>query len=167
VGTVADPGGGSFALETLTDELARAAWDAFRAIEARGGIVAALQAGDVQASLDVAWRERLASLRDGTRPITGVTSFAEPADDPVPTAAAGVPPAPRPTDPVTLPDPAIANPAGLFLSVLAAARTGASVSALATALGAHDHGERIRVAPLPSRRDAESFEETTVSGSAS
>ncbi|HEX4459215.1 MAG TPA: methylmalonyl-CoA mutase family protein, partial [Polyangia bacterium] len=38
LGAVADPGGGSYYLETRTDELARAAWTAFQDIEREGGI---------------------------------------------------------------------------------------------------------------------------------
>ncbi|MEI7933183.1 MAG: methylmalonyl-CoA mutase family protein, partial [Alphaproteobacteria bacterium] len=38
IARVADPAGGAWFLETLTDEMARAAWAKFRAIEAAGGI---------------------------------------------------------------------------------------------------------------------------------
>ncbi|MGI4863170.1 MAG: methylmalonyl-CoA mutase family protein [Janthinobacterium lividum] len=38
---VADPAAGSYFLETLTDELARAAWVEFQALEAQGGMLAA------------------------------------------------------------------------------------------------------------------------------
>ena len=47
LGRVADPAGGAWFLETLTDELARAAWTKFQAIEAAGGLADApgLRAG--------------------------------------------------------------------------------------------------------------------------
>lgn len=41
----ADPAGGSWYVEKLTDELARKAWSIFQEIEAAGGFVAALKAG--------------------------------------------------------------------------------------------------------------------------
>lgn len=45
---VIDPAGGSWAVEWLTDQMATQAWTEFQKIEAAGGIVAALEAGDVQ-----------------------------------------------------------------------------------------------------------------------
>ena len=45
VGAVADPGRGAWFIESLTDQLARAGWAAFQAIEAAGGIVRALEGG--------------------------------------------------------------------------------------------------------------------------
>jgi methylmalonyl-CoA mutase len=43
-----DPAGGSYYVETLTDELGGAAWEAFQQIEAEGGMAQALLRGDVQ-----------------------------------------------------------------------------------------------------------------------
>jgi methylmalonyl-CoA mutase len=45
VGAVPDPAGGAWFLEALSDQVARAGWAAFQAIEAAGGIVAALESG--------------------------------------------------------------------------------------------------------------------------
>jgi methylmalonyl-CoA mutase len=47
VGAVADPAAGAWFIETLTDQIARAGWAAFQAIEAGGGIVAVLESGHV------------------------------------------------------------------------------------------------------------------------
>ncbi len=44
----ADPAGGSWYIEKLTDELARKAWALFQEIEAKGGMIAALRAGTPQ-----------------------------------------------------------------------------------------------------------------------
>src|SRR5690606_7120968 len=44
----ADPAGGSWYVEKLTDEVARRAWAEFQEIEKRGGIVATLESGYVQ-----------------------------------------------------------------------------------------------------------------------
>jgi methylmalonyl-CoA mutase len=46
---VLDPAGGSWYVEKLTDELARATWALFQAVEEQGGMSAALQAGFPQA----------------------------------------------------------------------------------------------------------------------
>jgi methylmalonyl-CoA mutase len=45
LGRVADPAGGAWYLDSLTDQMARAAWGGFQAIEAAGGIVKALESG--------------------------------------------------------------------------------------------------------------------------
>ncbi len=44
----ADPAGGSWYVEKLTDELARKAWSLFQDIEGRGGFIAAVRAGYLQ-----------------------------------------------------------------------------------------------------------------------
>lgn len=44
----ADPAGGSWAIESLTDSLGREAWAWFQSIEAEGGVVAALESGLIQ-----------------------------------------------------------------------------------------------------------------------
>ncbi|MCB1488395.1 MAG: methylmalonyl-CoA mutase [Bauldia sp.] len=64
---VGDPGAGSGAIEALTEELAAAAWDGFRAIEAEGGMLAAIRAGTVQSRIAEKRAERLE--RVGTRAI--------------------------------------------------------------------------------------------------
>lgn len=82
IGRVVDPGGGSWYIETLTDDLAKAAWAIFQQIEAQGGIVRALDSGwvrDALAATRAVRDKRLAQRRD---PITGVSEFpnlAEPA----------------------------------------------------------------------------------------
>jgi methylmalonyl-CoA mutase len=47
VGAVADPAAGAWFVEALSDQIARAGWATFQAIEAEGGIVAALESGHV------------------------------------------------------------------------------------------------------------------------
>src|SRR3954452_11686403 len=55
---VFDPGGGSWYVESLTDELARAAWDWFTEIERAGGLAAALSSGLVGGRVGAASGER-------------------------------------------------------------------------------------------------------------
>ncbi len=54
LGRVADPAGGAWFLEDLTDKLARAAWAEFQAIEAAGGIIEALASGLIQPKVKAA-----------------------------------------------------------------------------------------------------------------
>jgi len=72
---VADPAGGSWFVERLTTELARAAWAEVRSIEEVGGIVKALGSGRiVDAIRDVAEARRL-DLATRKTPIVGVSEF--------------------------------------------------------------------------------------------
>jgi methylmalonyl-CoA mutase len=54
VGRVADPAAGAGYVEQLTDELARAAWARFQAIEAAGGAAAALASGLIARDVEAA-----------------------------------------------------------------------------------------------------------------
>jgi methylmalonyl-CoA mutase len=75
VGRVIDPAGGSGYLETLTDELARAAWTRFQAIEAAGGVVRALESGHVADLADQSRTELAARLERREAKLLGVTDF--------------------------------------------------------------------------------------------
>ena len=48
---VADPGGGSYYIEALTDAVAREAWKLFQQVEAEGGYAAARQSGSIAKAL--------------------------------------------------------------------------------------------------------------------
>ncbi|WP_126637498.1 methylmalonyl-CoA mutase subunit beta [Embleya hyalina] len=96
---VIDPAGGSWFVEQLTDDLARAGWEFFREIERRGGIVAALDSGWLADRLAEVRAERDRAIATRTDPITGVSEFPnlteapvvrEPAPE-VPVSAAGLP----------------------------------------------------------------------------
>lgn len=69
IGKVADPAAGSGYLETLTDQIARAAWDRLQVIEAAGGLIEALQSGLIAREIDAAVAAR------GEPRIVGVTIF--------------------------------------------------------------------------------------------
>lgn len=75
LGRVADPAAGSWAIESMTDSLARAAWQRFRELEEAGGVEMALLsgrlAGRVRRSADTL-RQEVAQVR---RPLVGVSSF--------------------------------------------------------------------------------------------
>jgi methylmalonyl-CoA mutase len=75
LGRVADPAGGSWLLEDLTNQLARAGWEQFQGIEQEGGAVEALRKGRFQAEVAVMRDARLAAIAEKRRPILGVTAF--------------------------------------------------------------------------------------------
>jgi methylmalonyl-CoA mutase len=75
LGRVVDPAGGAGYLETLTDELARAAWDRFQAIEAAGGVVRALEGGVIAEAVEETRNELKARLGGKQARLLGVTDF--------------------------------------------------------------------------------------------
>ncbi|WP_347354777.1 methylmalonyl-CoA mutase family protein [Intrasporangium sp.] len=75
VATVADPAGGAYAAELLTDGLSRAAWAEFQAIEAGGGIEEALADGSLRSRIDDVATRRADQIAHRTRPVTGLTEF--------------------------------------------------------------------------------------------
>ena len=79
---VADAAGGSYAIEKLTDTLARRAWALFQEIERAGGMARALRNGGIQAQVAEAAATRRAEIAAGRRPIIGVTEYPPPADLP-------------------------------------------------------------------------------------
>ena len=79
--SIADPAGGSFYLESLTDDLARAAWDEMRRIEGEGGMAEALRAGSLQARIGERAAERRAALATRREPITGISEYADLGED--------------------------------------------------------------------------------------
>ncbi|HWE98961.1 MAG TPA: methylmalonyl-CoA mutase family protein [Caulobacteraceae bacterium] len=88
-----DPASGAYALEALSEDLARAAWVRFQTIEAAGGLVAALQSGLIATRLAEARAALRAELAAGERRIVGVTHFEGEQPPPAP------PPRPQPALP--------------------------------------------------------------------
>jgi methylmalonyl-CoA mutase len=84
---VVDMAGGSWYVEDLTDQLARAAWARFQAFEAAGGIVAAAEAGMLQDGIDVVRDARDRAVATRRHPLTGVSEFPDIGEDaPAPVA---------------------------------------------------------------------------------
>ncbi len=70
-----DPAGGSFYVESLTEELASGGWRVLQEVEASGGIEAAIDSGVLAAAIDESWWSRLGALRTRSEPLTGVSEF--------------------------------------------------------------------------------------------
>lgn len=75
IGRVNDPGGGSFAVESLTTSLAEAGWAEFQKVEALGGMSEALTGGHVRTELDTLNEARAQLLATRKQPITSVSEF--------------------------------------------------------------------------------------------
>lgn len=75
LGHVADPAGGAWFVEQMTRELADKAWAIMQSIEAKGGMVEALNAGLVQGLVSEARQARQALIATRRETITGVSDF--------------------------------------------------------------------------------------------
>jgi methylmalonyl-CoA mutase len=89
---VIDAAGGSWFVESLTDQLAEKAWDVFTSVERAGGALAALDDATIGDLLAGTQARRAADIAHRRAPITGVTEFADVGEAPV--RRAPHPPAP-------------------------------------------------------------------------
>ena len=79
----ADPLGGSFLVESLTNEIEQRAWEYVEKIDGMGGAVRAIEAGYYQDEIaDAAYRITL-GVESGERVVVGVNKFEEPGGDAV------------------------------------------------------------------------------------
>jgi methylmalonyl-CoA mutase N-terminal domain/subunit len=83
VANVADPLGGSYYIESLTDGLEREAEGLFAEIDAQGGVVKAIESGWFQRQIAHSSMRFQAELEQGRRTIVGVNDFVEEAEAPV------------------------------------------------------------------------------------
>jgi methylmalonyl-CoA mutase len=79
---VADPAGGSFYVERLTNDLADASFAEFKAIEKAGGIVAAISNRTLAHNINKSNETRKANISSRRDAITGVSEFANLEDQP-------------------------------------------------------------------------------------
>jgi methylmalonyl-CoA mutase, N-terminal domain len=79
----ADPLGGAYFVEALTDELEQRAWELIERVDEAGGAVAAIEQGLVQREVEDAAYRYTAQVESGERVIVGVNVFAEPEAEPI------------------------------------------------------------------------------------
>ena len=150
---VADPAGGSWAIEHLTHQLAARAWEALQAIEAQGGIIEALTSGWLKERLDATSARRQRDIARRKRAIVGVSAYANLGEDPLKR------PTPHPTPDTSSPSPATLDGADLAArleAAVAASAAGATPAAITRAL--HPDAAPTRCEPLPTRRHAAAWE---------
>jgi methylmalonyl-CoA mutase len=75
VDAVADPAGGSYYVEALTDALARAAWKLFQKVEAEGGYSKAVESGSVAKALEASRAKLQKAVASRYRTLVGVNNF--------------------------------------------------------------------------------------------
>jgi methylmalonyl-CoA mutase N-terminal domain/subunit len=75
VADVVDPLAGSYYVESLTDEIERRAWEYLQRIDERGGALAAVEQGYIQAEIQDSAYEYQRQVERGERVIVGVNRF--------------------------------------------------------------------------------------------
>lgn len=75
IAQVIDPAGGSWYVEQLTNDLARAAWTQFQVIEGKGGMRAFMSSGELAREIDEVAEKRRQAVALRRDAITGVSEF--------------------------------------------------------------------------------------------
>ena len=159
----ADPAGGSWYVEKLTDDVARRAWAEFQEIEKRGGIVAALKSGYVQEVVGKAAMEKRDAVAKRRLGLVGTNLFPNLREKPLSRRTVGNSEAAavrageiakrrKPMPPLKLGEDWSKN----FADLLVAARTGATLGQLTNWLGGDEEAPVIEM--LPSLRVSAAFE---------
>ena len=78
---VRDMAQGAYFLEALTEEMAAKGWDFFKAIEAQGGYLAALQKGWLQKQIEDKAQEEQAAFDAGEKVLIGANKYQKKAED--------------------------------------------------------------------------------------
>jgi methylmalonyl-CoA mutase N-terminal domain/subunit len=79
----ADPLGGAYFIEALTDELEARAWELIERVDELGGSVAAVEQGFIQDEIEQAAFEYQRQIEAGERVIVGVNRFTEEQREPI------------------------------------------------------------------------------------
>jgi len=153
----ADPAGGSWYVEKLTDELARKAWALFQTLEARGGFAAALREGYPQQLVAEAAREKTDAVGKRRLGLVGTNLFPNLKEKPL--VAAVAKPAAAPVTPARPPVvvaqlPAVAGWPARLEAAFVAAKAGAGVAQLAALGQAATVAEKPIVTVAPWRASA-------------
>jgi methylmalonyl-CoA mutase len=78
---VVDPWAGSYMMETLTQEMANAAWAIIEEVDAMGGMPRAVQSGWAKLKIEASAAEKQARIDSGREVIVGVNKYRSGADD--------------------------------------------------------------------------------------
>ena len=151
----ADPAGGSWYVEKLTDELARKAWELFQDVEKRGGYVRAFESGMIQKTIAVSAAEKTDAVSKRRLALVGVNLFPNLKESPLKPAvsAPAVPAAMDARKAMTLP---AKWPARLDAAIVAV-DCGESASRL-TRAAYPESGRFSPATKVEARRAAEGFE---------
>ncbi|HTQ40038.1 MAG TPA: methylmalonyl-CoA mutase family protein [Pirellulales bacterium] len=159
---VADPAGGSWFIDRLTQEIAEQGWKVFQQVEQQGGMLAALKSGWVAAQIDSAFAPRAKDIARRKEGITGVSEFPDVGESQlsrsdvdlaaIRSAVIARSAAAR----KKMPAINTINPTGATQAAVSAAEAGATIGQISAALGFGS--ELTEIAPLQPRYFAEPFE---------
>ena len=150
---VVDPAGGSYFIESLTDQLGDVAWALMQSIESRGGIFNALTSGWLQSEIAAVREKRFADIGKRKKPLTGVSEFAFLGEAPVETDAVDSAAARAEARASIKADAVNASPNDVAGMVVLMSQ-GAATPPLAAAIA----GDAVQAEPLLSERLASRFE---------
>lgn len=173
---VIDPAGGSYAVEALTDRLARDAWALFQEVEHVGGMAEALKDGFAQSRIAALAERRATNLATRREVLVGANQFTNPQEQPPPADATDYVALHRERaaqmaayrtqddDPAAhvaalerLGDMVAATPETMVETAIAAAAAGATLGEITRALRLNDSA-RPTIVPVSPARAAEPFE---------
>ncbi len=160
IGRTIDPAGGSWYLETLTDQLARAGWSRFQEIMGMGGYVEAFRAGKIRDYCEAARNESQTLVQERRKSLVGTNVYANLKEKPVagkwPDYAGLLSERKNQlgAQPVVEETPDFSS----LESVGSAIREGLTLGQMRKGLGLGDAPQE-RVEPLPSRRLGETYEQ--------
>lgn len=155
---VIDPAGGSTYIEWLTDKVAAKSWEIFQGIEKQEGMLACLQNGFIQKSVDTVRTAKFQNIRRRIDKIVGANMYPDLKGKklgiPNPECKAAKAPAS-----LTEPAPVTASAdASMVEQAIAAANNGADKVSIALAIGLTDHSGAPAINALPAHRAAEEYE---------
>ena len=161
---VTDPPGGSWYLDSLTDQVADKAWEIFQQVERQGGMLEVIRSGWVAEQIDSAFAPRAKDIARRKEGITGVSEFPDigeervthPAPDRLALRAAAAKRVANARSQCTAPAE-FASTGGQTEFAVDAASNKASIGQIAEALGFHT--EPTTISPLAPHSFAEPFEE--------
>lgn len=156
---VIDPAGGAYAVEWLTDRVAGESWRVFQNIERRGGMITAIADGSLTQAVNATADAKLADIRTRRQSIVGVNAYPDLRGprlaicEPAP-----APPEREENNKIPIPGFDRSNASSLTQQAIAAASSGASMTAIETALAPERDADRPNCPPLAERRAAEPYE---------
>lgn len=161
---VVDPAGGSWFLDTITEQLAQETWKILQEVERRGGMLAGLQSGWIADEIDAAFAPRAKNIASRKEGITGVSEFPNVKEELI--ELSDIDPSaliPAATDRVSRSRlrcgsiGSLSTASSRMTEAVAAASQGASIGQLAAACGFQ--ALAVEVEPITARSFAEPFEE--------
>lgn len=154
---VVDPAGGSWHLESITEELSRKAWEVFQEIEAMGGARRAWTQGWLRQRLARSSERERQLVREGTLPVTGVSRYDNPDQEaPQADASPSGPQGVKTRQLEELKHPLSSEGTGWFEDWVEAVGNNVALPDLCRALWKRGKDEAIK--PAASHREGEEFE---------